>query len=74
MTRLKLGFSDRAIPKPIWRALYRQFRIINRECRHAVQDMAIFGTGYIKTGPDVPDFIRRVHPSNVAESLLETAR
>ena len=37
----------------------------------ADEDRLIFGTGFLQIGPGVPDFIRRVHPSNVAIRLLE---
>lgn len=71
---VRLKFTTRRITRVEWRAIWRQLRIVNRETRMADQDCAIFGTGFLQTGPDVPDFIRRVHPSNVAVRLLEPAR
>jgi len=71
MTRLRLSFTTRAISRAQWKALWRQLRIVNREVRIATEDCVIFGTGFIETGPQVKDFIRRVHPSNVEIRLME---
>lgn len=71
MSALRLDFTTRAISWPTWKAIWRQLRIVNRETALANQDMRMFGTGYLQTGPQVPDFIRRVHPSNVAISMLD---
>jgi hypothetical protein len=71
---MRLSFTTRQITRAQWRALYRQLRIVNREAAQAAADCIIFGTGFLKIGPDVPDFIRRVHPSNVAISLMDAAR
>lgn len=73
MSALRIDFTTRRISRPTWKAIWRQLRIVNRETMLAETDMAVFGTGYLETGPEVPDFIRRVHPSNVAISLLEQA-
>lgn len=71
---MRLSFTTRNITRPQWRAIWRQLRIVNRETQMADEDSLIFGTGYLETGPDIPDFIRRVHPSNVAISMLEPNR
>lgn len=71
---MRLSFTTRSISRPQWRAIWRQLRIVNRETRMADEDALIFGTGYLETGPAVPDFIRRVHPSNVAISLMDARR
>lgn len=68
---MRLSFTTRQITRDQWRALYRQLRIVNRESAIAAQDCAIFGTGFLKIGADVPDFIRRVHPTNAAIRLME---
>lgn len=67
----RLSFATRTINRAQWKAIWRQLRIVNRETRAATEDLLIFGTGFIETGRDVPDFIRRVHPSNVAISLMD---
>ncbi len=68
---IKLSFTTREISKPLWRQLYRQLRIVNRETQAAAADMIVFGTGAIRIGPEVPDFIQRVHPANADGLLLE---
>jgi len=70
MLALKLSFTTRAIPRQLWRSLYRSLRIVNREARHAAQDCAVFGTGCLEIGPNVPDGIRRVHPANADGALM----
>lgn len=74
MMALKLSFTTRSINRAQWRALYRQLRIVNRETLLAWEDIFIFGTGYLQTGPDVPDFIRRVHPAYVEIPLMGSGR
>ena len=71
---LRLGFTTRDIPRPLWKAIYRQLRIVNREAKQAQRDMMIFGTGCLETGPHLPDFIRAVHPANLAIDLMEGLR
>jgi hypothetical protein len=70
MAAIRLDFTTRAIPRSTWKIIFRQMRIINRESKMAYEDMIIFGTGCLQTGPDVPDFIRRVHPSNLDIRLM----
>lgn len=71
MKAFRLSFTTRAISRAQWKVLWRQLRIVNREVAIASEDCAIFGTGFLETGPQVQDFIRRVHPSNVAIGLME---
>lgn len=71
---LRLSFTTRAVSRAHWKILWRQLLIVNRETSMAIADAGIFGTGYLRTGPDEPDFIRRVHPANVAIPMLETRR
>jgi hypothetical protein len=68
---LRMNFKTRDIPKPVWKVLWRQLRIVNREHKRAFEDMLIFGTGCLETGPEVPDFIRAVHPANVDVRLMD---
>lgn len=74
MMALNLSFTTRSITRPQWRALWRQLRIVNRETLLAWEDIFISGAGYLQTGPDVPDFIRRVHPADVEIPLMGRGR
>lgn len=74
MNLFRLSFTSRNVTRQQWRAIWRQLRIVNRETGIAWQDAFIFGTGYIETGPEVPEFIRRVHPSNVAIPMMDARR
>lgn len=70
----RMSFTTRAIDRPTWRALWRQLRIVNRETDMATRDMVTFGTGFLRTGAGVPDYIRRVHPSNALIKLMDGQR
>lgn len=70
MRPFRLSFTTRAISRAQWKALWRQLRIVNREVKVASEDSAIFGTGFLETGPQVKDFIRRVHPAHVQIPLM----
>lgn len=58
-------FKTRSIKRPLWKKIWRQQRIINREAAKADLDCLIFGTGFLEIGPEIPDFIRRVDPSSI---------
>lgn len=71
MNALRIDFTTRCISRATWKVIWRQLRIVKRETALANRDMLCFGTGYLQTGPGVPDFIRRVHPSNMEIRMLE---
>lgn len=50
----------RSLPRLVWKRLHRQLRIARRETAKAFEDMAVFGSGCYRVGPDVPDSIRHV--------------
>ena len=61
----RLNFKTRSITRAQWKTLWRQQRIINRETMLSLEDQFIFGIGFLQIGPDIPDCIRRIHPSEV---------
>ncbi len=67
---IRIDFTDRTVSRAQWKTIWRQLRIVKREAAQAESDMMFFGTGYLETGPEVPDFIRCVHPSNVAIDMM----
>ncbi len=46
-------------PRQRWKAQWRQYRIIMRECRKANIDAMIFGTGAVLI-TDEPDYVRHI--------------
>lgn len=43
-----------------WKLYYRHLRIVRRETAKQMEDMIIFGTGFLQIGPRVPDGIRHI--------------
>jgi hypothetical protein len=43
-----------------WKRYYRQLRIIRRESLKAAMDVLLFGTGCVRVGSEVKDFIEYV--------------
>lgn len=43
-----------------WKMYWRQSRIIRRETHKQLIDALYHGTGYVKIGDDVPDYIQHV--------------
>lgn len=60
-----LTFKTRRISRSVWKAIWRQHRIINRESLLAQRDAFVFGTSFVHVGTDVADLIRRVPPWDV---------
>jgi hypothetical protein len=60
MTSVIVKDFPRNAPRQMWKWYYRQIRIATRESRKAFVDMIVYGSGAVRIGKDVPDFIRHV--------------
>lgn len=54
------GDTLRRLNRPTWRMFHRLERIAAREAAKAFIDVAIYGTGFVRTGADVPDFVAHI--------------
>lgn len=52
-----------------WKYVHRQMRIIHRESEKTLTDVMLFGTGFTRFGPDVPDGIQHVPIAEVRASV-----
>lgn len=70
-----LTLPHRKFNRATWKYLYRQYRIVVRESWKAHMDMVLFGSGYVKIGSDIPDYIRHVPIEDVVimESTEESS-
>lgn len=55
-------------PRQWWKIYYRQLRIIRRETFKGVDDLILFGSCFIETGENVPDFIRHIPLGEIYEA------
>lgn len=66
-----------AVSKPLstiraaWKVYWRLRRICLRETRAAELDMLLYGVGFVKVGPDVPDLVMRVDPRSVVVEIVD---
>lgn len=48
-----------------WKKTWRQLRICRRESNKAAMDTLLFGSGFVKIGPNVPDLIQHIPLENI---------